>query len=217
MTLQEIVAGVQAHQPEAWEELYTRFYRRLVAMLCGRFTMNLDLAEDIAADTILDAVQQIRNHEIRDAQALPAYLWIIAKRKTILGHKHTHKAAQLEHLPAEVRHSIEAARAIHPQEPSNGQIERVKAAIASLRLRDRQILEKFYLQGLPKELIMQQMGLRESEFRQYKTRAVTTIAAAVHGIDRHVKIDKRKMRMVRRGEITCIRDARGDGERWQQP
>jgi RNA polymerase sigma factor (sigma-70 family) len=177
-----LLAGIYAQDRDAWAELHTEFYRRLLGLLCTRFRMSTVDAEEVAADTIHAALVQLQRYSLDDPLALPKYLWVIARRAAMHRIRDGKCTRQLESLEDRARSALEWQYAVFPVEQPSDQLKQVREAITQLSERDRQLLEKFYFQELPKEQIMAELGISATQFRLFKTRAVTRISAIIHNI-----------------------------------
>jgi DNA-directed RNA polymerase specialized sigma24 family protein len=80
----------------------------------------------------------------------------------------------------------EEARTSSDDSPENQlrqrqRLARAKKILRVLNVRDREILERFYLHGQPRAQICGEMNLTDTQFRLFKSRAIarcTTLAAA---------------------------------------
>jgi RNA polymerase sigma factor (sigma-70 family) len=166
--------SIAAGDNRATEELYRYIVRRLRPLAESR--LGAEEADDIAHETLMIAVQNIRNGELRHHEALRSYLQTVVRRLI---------AARIVHFIKRRRRMIELADAL-PVLPANGtpeseilhreKRELMDRLLKQLQARDCELLTRFYLEGQPFREICAEMQITETQFRLFKSRAKAKLA-----------------------------------------
>jgi RNA polymerase sigma-70 factor, ECF subfamily len=131
-----------------------------------------EYVEDLLQEVLLEAVQAIRNGNLKDPRSLLAYVMGIARNK------------RAEHLRCVVYPS-RLTVTLDPESmdlrdsrtaPDEGatfrqHVEIMGLVLEKMSLRDREVLKKFYLLRQTKEQICKDLGLTFTQFRLLKSRA----------------------------------------------
>jgi RNA polymerase sigma-70 factor (ECF subfamily) len=153
------------------EQAFVVRYRRGLVLLLRRWTGDLALAEDVAQDTLLIAIERLREEGLEDPTKLLAFLRRTAQNLVVAGGR---KAA---------RRRTDAAGDELPDTPDLGpdhfermvseeHAARVRAVIARLPVpRDRELLTRYYLADQDKDELCAALGLEELHFNRVLHRA----------------------------------------------
>ena len=162
-----LVARIRQGDREAVGELYQEVFPRLRFYLINR--LDYDAAYDVAQAVFLKALEQITAGNLRDPEALLAYLRTMASRYAC---DHRQKGQREEGLnPVLEAHLADQRKG---PESEYGRRERLEFALRVLQQmpdREREILTRFYLYEQTQEQIMREMGLTKTQFRLLKSRA----------------------------------------------
>ena len=174
----------RAAQPERWEHiveqilsgdaagqeaLYDVFGRRVRFYLAHQ--LRAEDVEDKMHDTFLAVLAAIRAGQVREPQKLPSFVRTVAQRQVAgyIAEAVRQRSAMLdysEHLPVVQDHPDPE------QEMALGERRKfARKLLQALPEIDRQILKRFYFQGQTAELICEQLGITETQFRLRKHRA----------------------------------------------
>jgi RNA polymerase sigma factor (sigma-70 family) len=163
------VDSIATGDKRATEELYRYIVRHLRPLAECR--LGAEEADDIAHETLMIAVQNIRNGELRHHQALRSYLQTVVRRLI---------AARIVHLIQRRRRSVELGDALTIL-PAKGTPESeilhrerrdlMDRLMKQLQARDCELLTRFYLEGQPFREICADMQITETQFRLFKSRA----------------------------------------------
>jgi RNA polymerase sigma factor (sigma-70 family) len=164
-----LVQRLQCGDPRAMTELYTVFARGIRFYLC-RSLGSLDL-DDRVHDAFLIVVEAIRRGELRDPCRLMGFVRTVVRRmvsQQVYLRAHPRASSYEDNLDltvADSRATPEAAAMSHEQ------LELAHRLLREMSVRDREILERFYVLEQPPEQICFEMGLNETQFRLLKSRA----------------------------------------------
>jgi RNA polymerase sigma factor (sigma-70 family) len=165
---QALVDDLVAGQPSAMQELYDGFAPGLRLLFLNRLRAEDDF-EDLIHETLLAVIQPIRQGQLRHPDSLPGYVQTIAKRKS---------CRWIESRVTARRRQVDEQTSLTDRRPGPEQmharqehVEIAREALTSLKPREREILERFYLQEQAPAQIQAEMGLTPTQFRLTKSRA----------------------------------------------
>ena len=165
----ELVARVEASEPEGMEELYGLFYKGVRFYLCRQ--LGPQELDDKVHDTFLIVVQAIRRGDLREPERLMGFVRTVVRRQVAAHIECTvHQRRNAADLDGDLA-VTDGAR--NPEEKILDQ-ERVQIMHRLLRnisRRDREILTRFYIDEQPQDRICEEMNLTENQFRLLKSRA----------------------------------------------
>lgn len=164
-----LVAGIQAGDHEAVEELYRLFSKGIRFFLCHHLGPR-DL-DDRVHDTFLVVVRSIQSGGLREPERLMGFVRTIVRRQIAA---YIEEAVQSRREQTDLEHGGRVADHRHDPEQQLLREQRVKLMLEVLRsipARDREILTRFYLFEQTPEQICEEMGLSETQFRLLKSRA----------------------------------------------
>lgn len=165
-----LAARIHAGEHAAEGELVTRYRNGLVALL-RRWTRDRALAEDLAQEALLVAIERLRSRPLDDAAKLGAFLRgtahnlaVAAQRRT--ARRQTSTASEFidEFVDASADPLAAAERAQEAQ-----LIQRLISELAVPR--DRDLLYRHYVAGEPKSRICDELGLDPVHFNRVLHRA----------------------------------------------
>ncbi len=164
----EVVENVRSGHPDGLDQLYNVF-RILSASL--RRQIGFRDFDDRVHDMFIMVAEAIREGRLREPEALTSYIHGVARLSLCsnIGLRSRH-----DRLSGSLRHWVMMRRQDRTPEQALADRERVammRDLLASLPEREREILTRFYLDEQPKEVICQEMGLTETQFRLSKSRA----------------------------------------------
>jgi RNA polymerase sigma-70 factor (ECF subfamily) len=166
----ELVASVQAGDPQA-EESLVELFGRGVALLLDRHTGGRPEAEDLYQDTFRIALEKVRTGELREPEKLPGFLSHLARNLAI------------EHYRKTTRRKTDTAGDDLPEvvNPDGDQLDLlvdrdnailVRRLLGELRnARDREILARYYLAEQDRNRIADDFGLTSLQFNRVLHRA----------------------------------------------
>jgi len=168
----EIVARIREGDAAAMEELYAIFARGIRYFLLRN--LGSEELDDRVHDCFVIVTEAIRNGELRDPARLMGYVRTVVKRQiasaidTAVDQRRTHVDYD------ETMFGITDFN----HDPEQSIISRQRSEIArkvmlSISRRDREILDRFYVQEQTQEQICDEMGLTATQFRLLKSRAKT--------------------------------------------
>ena len=170
---QQVAAGlvtrILAGDRQAESEMVERYHRGLIAMLFNR-SRDRSLAEDIAQETWLLAIQKIRSQQLRDPQKLASFIVQIGKNQLIMHYRKV--SAQSGFVDSDV--SLVADAIPNPEQ----HLDNRQLGVTLARLlgemhadRDAQLLQRFYLQGDSKQALCSEFQLSNTHFDRVLYRA----------------------------------------------
>ena len=165
----DLVRRIHLGDETGMEELYKLFSRGIRFYLCRQ--LGPQELEDKVHDTFLIVVQAIRRGEIREPERLMGFVRTVVRRQ-VAAHIDQVVHSRREELNIDVGVRI-ADRRRNPEQSAVFQqkVEFMTEVLASLSERDREILNRFYLQEESQEQICEEMNLSETQFRLLKSRA----------------------------------------------
>ena len=168
----ELVARLKARDPEAFDEVYARYHRRLFNFL-GRLTRRRDLAEDLAEEMWMRVVAHAPR--LRDDTQLGPWLFTIARNLYA-------SYCRSRRIPFDALDDGDAG-SIATHEPSPFETasatqmqERIELALAALPGRYREALLLVALEGLSAADAARVCGVTPEAMRQRLSRARVLLA-----------------------------------------
>ncbi len=168
----EIVARIRDGDAAAMEELYSIFARGIRYFLLRN--LGSEELDDRVHDCFVIVTEAIQNGELRDPARLMGYVRTVVKRQI---------ASAIDTAVDQRRTHVDYDETMFGltdfnNDPEQSTISRQRSEIArkvmlSISRRDREILDRFYVQEQPPEQICDEMGLSPTQFRLLKSRAKT--------------------------------------------
>ncbi len=169
----ELVERIQHHDPEAMAELYHLVSRAARYYLLKK--LGAQEAEDQLHEAFLAVLQPIQRGELRDPGSLIPYVAGVVRRRVAgqIGRKMRRRQRELDWTVVLSTPGPEPS----PEEIAERQEQRVLAAQILQRIseRDREILVRFYVMEQSRGRICQHMGLTDTQFRLFKSRAMARL------------------------------------------
>jgi RNA polymerase sigma-70 factor, ECF subfamily len=166
----DLLCRVQNRECTAVDELYTLISRGLLFLLRRR--LPLDEAKDRLHEVFLILIDAIQGGRIDDARAFPGYAVTVAKRQawTQIRGRSAGRECNCEDGTLE---RVFASGKDDPYEILAGaeQHELLDRALHLLHPRQREVLDRFYVQEESKAEICEAMSLTDTQFRLLKSRA----------------------------------------------
>jgi len=169
-TWAELVPKLIRRDPDAMDQLY-RVFRSDVRYYISR-DVRFEEVDDLVHDTYLAVVQAIQQGQLRDPERLMGFVRTVARRAVF---------AQIEITIQERRKSgnerfQESLVDHHHQSPESRTLrleetDFIREVLASLDERDREILNRCYMEHQTAEQVCEEMGLTTTQFRLLKNRA----------------------------------------------
>ena len=166
----QLVARIHEGDPTAMEELYVIFGKGIRYFLLRN--LGADELDDKVHDCFVIVAQAIQNGELRDPARLMGYVRTVVKRQI---------AATIDVAVTRRRTQVDYEETLFTvsdwkDDPERTLQQRQRADIArrvlnGISRRDREILDRFYVQEQPQEQICAEMGLSYNQFRLLKSRA----------------------------------------------
>ncbi len=169
----ELVAGIQLGDPAAFEKLYWAFHKG-IRFLAVRQLGTQD-AQDIEHTILAEVCSAIQQRRLREPERLAGFIRTVAFRTIAC----CIKARVKERRHAELDYDADCQNADRSSEDvmiEDEQREVMQQVLASLSVRDREVLARFYLQEQNAERICAEMCLTETQFRLLKSRAKARFA-----------------------------------------
>jgi len=168
----EIVARIRDGDAAAMEELYAIFARGIRYFLLRN--LGSEELDDRVHDCFVIVTEAIQNGELRDPARLMGYVRTVVKRQI---------ASAIDTAVDQRRTHVDYDETMFGvtdfnNDPEQSIISRQRSEIArkvmlSISRRDREILDRFYVQEQTQEQICHEMGLSATQFRLLKSRAKT--------------------------------------------
>ncbi len=164
---------VQAGHRGAIEELYqhvTRWTRCYLSRAAGP-----GIAEDRVHDTYLAVLRKIQEGDLRDPKLLPPF--VVGVVRNLLAAEAARRARHKETAWDETLDATVPTAGPNPEEllADSQRRQQLLALLDQISSRDREILTRFYLREQPRERICSEMGLTDTQFRLYKSRALARL------------------------------------------
>jgi len=168
--LTDLVNRIRAGDEQAEAELIERYYRGM-RVIIDKIIDNPTDAEDLVQDTLIIALQQIRQGSVQYPERLSGYISAIARR-TAWAHlkkKKTENFINVDEVELPANESKDQLEELLRAEQAN----RVRQTISELRQeRDRQILTRVFILGEEKHSICRDLRLSAEYFNGVIFRAL---------------------------------------------
>jgi RNA polymerase sigma-70 factor (ECF subfamily) len=165
----DLVERIRGNQTDGMEELYRLFSKGIRFYLCRQ--LGPQELDDKVHDTFLIVVQSIRRGELREPERLMGFVRTIVRRQVAA---HIDRVVQNRREQADLDSSMKVPDPRDNPEEAAIFLQRnelIRRVLSELTDRDREILNRFYLQEQEQGQICQEMGLTETQFRLLKSRA----------------------------------------------
>jgi len=160
---------IRAGDHSAEEEFARRFGERVRTLMLVR-TRRREVAEDLAQEALLAALESLRAGQLRDADRLPAF--VLGTARNVLNN--WFRASGRQPVEVSLPEGLPARASSETVEDSERHAL-VRAAIDCLSEKDRQIIRMTLVEGLEPGRIAAALGLRSDVVRARKSRAVRRI------------------------------------------
>jgi RNA polymerase sigma-70 factor, ECF subfamily len=173
-----VVARIREGDQSAEVELYQVFSRGIRFFILRK--LGPDGLEDNVHDCFFESLKAIRRGQLRDPQRLMGFVRTIANRKIAenIGVRVVERSRLCsfeEPFVANIATSKATPEALVIEKE---RVKQVRAAVAKMPGRERDILTRFYVMEQPKEQICEEMKLTETQFRLIKSRTKAKLTAA---------------------------------------
>jgi RNA polymerase sigma-70 factor (ECF subfamily) len=165
-----LVERIRSGDQDALVDLYAVFAKGIRYFLLRN--LGPDELDDKVHDCFLAVAQAIRNGDLREPERLMGYVRTVVKRKVAasidVAVQQRRSRVEFDETLFSVsdwRDNPEAAVVAHQR------IELARKVLSGVSLRDREILNRFYVLEQPQEQICVEMGLSYNQFRLLKSRA----------------------------------------------
>ena len=162
----ELSEVVLEERSDAEEELVRRFHERVFLIALVR-TRDREAARDLAQETMLAVIRNLRDGRLLDSEKLPAYVFGTA-RNLISNHLRTRSRKPEGGPPPEELPAPDCEVEVEQSE----RVFLARRAIASLQPADRLILLLTLVDGLKPGEIADRLGLSPEVVRKRKSRAL---------------------------------------------
>ncbi len=171
----ELVQRIQAGDPASEDEFARIFYPRIMA-LASCHLRDLETAREITQETLLGALQAIRESRLREEEKLSAF--VVGTARNLLNSYFQKKAQNpctisLDPDEAAIPARHQAIRESAEEEEEKRAI--VGAALRKLKPIDRKILFLTLSEGLNPREIALELGMKPENIRTRKSRALKAI------------------------------------------
>jgi RNA polymerase sigma factor (sigma-70 family) len=166
----EIVARIRDGEPAAMEQLYAIFAKGIRYFLLRN--LGSEDLDDRVHDCFVIVTEAIRKGDLRDPARLMGFVRTVVKRQI---------AASIETAVTKRRSQVDYEETLFKvtdwkDDPEQSLLLRQRAEIArrvmtGIASRDREILQRFYVDEQSQEQICSEMGLTYNQFRLLKSRA----------------------------------------------
>ncbi len=164
-----IVSLISARDPRGAELLYQSYSRGLLYLAARHCP---EYAEDCRHDTVVTSVRQIQEGRLNTPVALPGYLSALVKRIAFKKNTESKKrSGDGETFDALVKSRADERADPEPSFEAGERARFMQQGLQRLKLEQREILARFYLQGEKPEQICQAMQLSATHFRLQKSHA----------------------------------------------
>jgi RNA polymerase sigma-70 factor, ECF subfamily len=165
----ELVSRIQCGDDSGMEDLYRLFARGIRFYLCRQ--LGVQELDDKVHDTFLIVVQAIRRGDLREPDRLMGFVRTVVRRQVAAYiDQVVHSRRDELHLDVGVR-VVDGRRNPEQNMAFQQKVDFMIEILSQLSERDREILNRFYLQEESQEEICQVMSLTETQFRLLKSRA----------------------------------------------
>ena len=166
----DLVDRIRRGDKEA-ENVLVRRYSRGVSVVIKRIIKNVTDVEELVQQTLMIAVEKIRQGAVTEPERVSGYICGIAGK---LAWAHV-KKTRLRNLVDidEVAPVVDSSRGPFDQLLQKEEAELVRQVIGELRMpRDREIITRYYLHGEERESICASLSLTSVQFNTVKSRAL---------------------------------------------
>jgi RNA polymerase sigma-70 factor (ECF subfamily) len=176
MTDDQLLVQRVRHDPDAFRELYRRYFPRVYAFVAYRVRLAQD-AEDITAEVFMRVVNGLERFENRGEGAFAAWVFRIAHNQVSQFYRrHPTDAVSLDDLPEIQAHHLAPDNALLRKE----QFARLSTLIAELPPRRRDILLLKFFGGLRNQEIAHMLTLDERTVASHLSRALDDLRRLYH-------------------------------------
>ncbi len=165
-----LVERIHDRDPAAMEELYAIFAKGIRYFLLRN--LGADELDDRVHDCFVIVAQAIQQGELRDPARLMGFVRTVVKRQI---------AATIDLAVSRRRNQVDYEETLFTltdwkDDPEHSLLQQQRTDIArrvlnGISRRDREILDRFYVQEQPQEQICEEMSLSYNQFRLLKSRA----------------------------------------------
>jgi len=165
-----LVARIRNGEDHAMYELYKVLCRGIRYYLCRQ--LGPQDIDDKVHDTFMIVVNAIRRGDLREPERLMGFVRTVARHQ-VFSYIEKNVQSRRDEISLETAGLFVEDRKPTPEEEAvlRQRAEVMKATLAQLSQRDREILERFYLREETQEQICREMRLTETQFRLTKSRA----------------------------------------------
>jgi RNA polymerase sigma-70 factor (ECF subfamily) len=172
-----VVEQIRAGEPPGEEELYRNLATGARLFLQRR--LGTQDVEDLVHDLFVIVVETIRRGDLREPERLMGFVRTVLHRQMSLGiSRMIHKretSINLESAP----HLTAAEPTPEQRAAAHQKAAIMKQILRKMSARDREVLTRFYLQEESPERIRMEMGLSETQFNLFKSRAKARLTELV--------------------------------------
>ncbi len=164
-----LVDQVRRGEDAGMEQLYRLFSRSIRYYLCRQ--LGAQELDDKVHDTFLIVVHAIQRGDLREPERLMGFVRTIVRRQ-VAAYIDEAVHSRREQAELDTGHAIADLKE-NPEQiaMARQKADLMKSVLASLSQRDREVLERFYIQEQSQDQICEQMHLSETQFRLLKSRA----------------------------------------------
>ncbi len=165
----ELVARILAGEKAAESELVER-YSRGVFIILNRATGDHALSEDLSQETFRLALEKIRRGEVREPEKLSGFICSLARNLATDHYRRSRSSGQVDDPAA-----VESIAATAPSQLDDvlraEKSKRVRQLLSELSDRDREVLQRFYIEEEDKDQICADLKLSSLHFNRVLHRA----------------------------------------------
>lgn len=176
----QLAERIRAGDRTAEAEFVEHYRRGVRALVCRHTRPGEPLVEDFVQDVFAAALEKLRAGELRDANALPAYLRTMIVHITTAEYRRRKARGETSGIDALEQTSGDAdpAETLRAQQLAS----HIRSVLAELPVeRDRAVLVRFYLDEHDKDAICADLGIDPDHFRRVVFRARERLRALLHG------------------------------------
>jgi len=168
-----LVEGILAGDGSSVEQLFATYKRGLTFYFARHF--GVQDTEDFVTETLTTVWEAVRAGSVREPECLPGFVMTVARRRgfQIVEQRTRSRQAEthIDHEPA-ILNGLRTSSESPEDSLFKAQQQAVmRKVLRSLSERDREVLNRFYLQEQSPEQIQTEMGMTETQFRLTKSRA----------------------------------------------
>jgi RNA polymerase sigma-70 factor, ECF subfamily len=170
--LSEIVRRIIAKDPDAEEEMVRR-YRDGVSQIIYQVVRNQSVTEDLAQESLIKALEKIRNGDVREPERLSGYICAIA-RFMALDHIRKMRSAMKLEEEGVADQIPDPSPDPYEQVLNKEKAEIVRKVISEMKVqRDRDVLFRHYILEEEKDKICADLGLTSQQLESILYRAIS--------------------------------------------